>query len=168
MSKMYERIEQLCKNRNITIGGMCTEVGIPRSRLTDLKMGRSKSLRYEALQKIAAFFGVTVPYLVYGVENVPTPENLFVGANKNMMHSIGGIRQVVDAEIINAVNSDFNSIHISTQDIPTPKPTRVEKFCDSEEGRYTIDLIARLSFAARRKVLDLAEQLLAAELGVVE
>ena len=43
---------------------MCTATGIRSGLMSDLKMGRSKSLSAETLSKIASFFGVSVDYLL--------------------------------------------------------------------------------------------------------
>ena len=64
MSKLYETIEDLCKKRNIRPGTLCSQLGISRSLMTDLKMGRKKSVSAETAQKIAGFFGVSVGRLL--------------------------------------------------------------------------------------------------------
>ena len=64
MSKLYETIEDLCRQRNIRPGSLCSQLGISRSLMTDLKMGRKKSVNAETAQKIAAFFGVSVGHLL--------------------------------------------------------------------------------------------------------
>ncbi len=63
MSKLYERIEGLCKENGINITKMCTQAGISRASLTDLKVGRSKTLNNFTMVKIAEFFNVTTDYL---------------------------------------------------------------------------------------------------------
>lgn len=64
MSNLFNNIEDLCKNRRITITEMCRNANVSRASLTDLKMGRKQSLSAETLSKIAAFFSVTVDYLL--------------------------------------------------------------------------------------------------------
>ena len=64
MANMYERIEGLCKDREITITEMCRELKINRSSLSELKQGRAKSLSTDKVVKIARFFGVTAEYIV--------------------------------------------------------------------------------------------------------
>lgn len=61
---MYSRIFNLCTQRNITPGKMCSELGISRSIITDLKMGRKKDLAATTAYKIAKYFGVSVGYLL--------------------------------------------------------------------------------------------------------
>ena len=43
---------------------MCTDIGISKSMLSDLKMGRKKTLSAETLAKIADYFDVSVEYLM--------------------------------------------------------------------------------------------------------
>ena len=57
MSSLYENIQQLCAAKGIRPGRLCDELGISRGLMTDLKMGRKKSVSAETAQKIAAFFG---------------------------------------------------------------------------------------------------------------
>ena len=49
---------------------MCREVGIGPNTMTELKMGRVKSLSAPKLEKIAEYFGVSVSYLL-GKEETP-------------------------------------------------------------------------------------------------
>lgn len=73
MSRLYNRIEELCKKKGITITVMCRESGAPRGSLTDLKMDRISTLSADTLTKIASYFGVSVGYLL-GTEAQFAPE----------------------------------------------------------------------------------------------
>ena len=64
MQNLYEVIENLCRPRGIRPGQMCNELGLSRGLMTDLKMGRKKSVSAQTAQKIAAYFGVSVGYLL--------------------------------------------------------------------------------------------------------
>ena len=64
MSNLYETIEALCQKENIRPGRLCDQLGISRSLMTDLKMGRKKTINAQTAQKIAAHFGVSVGYLL--------------------------------------------------------------------------------------------------------
>lgn len=79
MANLYENIEKLCKNRGINVTLMCKESGASRGSLTDLKSGRKQSLKYETLDKIATYFGISVNELVTGEqkENPSQPQNQF-------------------------------------------------------------------------------------------
>lgn len=69
MATLYETIEKLCAEKGLRPGRMCGELGISRGLMTDLKMGRKKSLSAETAQKIAAYLGVSVGCLL-GQEDV--------------------------------------------------------------------------------------------------
>ena len=60
MANLYESILKLCQRDGIRPGRLCDELGISRGLMTDLKMGRKKSISAETAQKIASFFGVSV------------------------------------------------------------------------------------------------------------
>lgn len=64
MQNLYEVIEQLCQQKGIRPGYLCNELGLSRGLMTDLKMGRKKSVSAQTAQKIAGFFGVSVGYLL--------------------------------------------------------------------------------------------------------
>ena len=64
MDNLFTRIETLCEGKNIRPGRLCDELGLSRSLMTDLKMGRKKTVNAETAQKIADFFGVSVGYLL--------------------------------------------------------------------------------------------------------
>ena len=72
MSDLYNRIEELCKERGSNITTMCKESGAPRGSLTDLKMGRTNRLNTTTLSRISEYFGVSVDYLL-GNEDTKKP-----------------------------------------------------------------------------------------------
>nr|WP_319488505.1 helix-turn-helix transcriptional regulator [uncultured Caproiciproducens sp.] len=72
MLSLYEKIESLCKIRGVNITEMCKNSGASRGSLTDLKMGRKKTLTAETLAKIAEYFNVSIDYLM-GNEQKETP-----------------------------------------------------------------------------------------------
>lgn len=74
MSDLYNRIYALCQKKGISVGKMCTLLGISRGNMTELKMERIKTLKADNLTKISGFFDVTVDYLLYGKEKAPAPE----------------------------------------------------------------------------------------------
>ena len=78
MSNLYETIEALCQKENIRPGRLCDELSISRGLITDLKMGRKKGVNAETAQKIAAYFGVSVGYLL-GQEGRETMDNADTG-----------------------------------------------------------------------------------------
>ena len=64
MDKLFARIQSLCEQKNIRPGRLCDDLGLSRSLMTDLKMGRKKTVQAETAQKIAEYFGVSVGYLL--------------------------------------------------------------------------------------------------------
>ena len=75
MSELYNLIESLCKGHGTNITAMCKAAEVSRAPLTELKMGRTKTLSSATLTKIATYFGVSVDYLIDGEETL-TPVSL--------------------------------------------------------------------------------------------
>lgn len=73
MVTLYERLSNLCKDKGIKGGRMCTDLGISKSLMTDLKSGRKKGVNAETAQKIASYFGVSVGYLLGEEEKEEKP-----------------------------------------------------------------------------------------------
>lgn len=69
MSKMYERIQQLCKDKGVTVSQMCRELKITRSCLSELSQGRTETLSAVNTGKIARYFGVSASYLTDGEQD---------------------------------------------------------------------------------------------------
>ena len=76
MSELYSLIESLCKKHGTNITAMCKSAGVSRAPLTELKMGRTKTLSSATLSKIATYFGVSMDYLLGNEqkEKPATPE----------------------------------------------------------------------------------------------
>ena len=72
MSILYERLSQLCEERNITPYKMAKENGISQSLMTELKMERRDGVSAKTANKLASYFGVSVGYLL-GTEDEKTP-----------------------------------------------------------------------------------------------
>lgn len=64
MGNLYENIQTLCQAKGIRPGRLCDELELSRGLITDLKMGRKKSISAQTAQKIAAYFGVSVGFLL--------------------------------------------------------------------------------------------------------
>ena len=60
---MYEKIDKLLKDNNITPYRMCKVLGIKTSSMTAWKQGRYKP-SLNNLKKIADFFGTTIDYFL--------------------------------------------------------------------------------------------------------
>lgn len=73
MGTLYENIISLCERKGIKGGKMCTDIGMSKGILTDLKMGRQTGISAANAQKIASYFGVTVGYLLGEEEKEEKP-----------------------------------------------------------------------------------------------
>lgn len=72
LSKLYERIVDLCNKEGINLTEMCRRSGVPRGNLTDLYKGRQDGLSLKNMMKIANYFNVSVEYLETGeIEKAP-------------------------------------------------------------------------------------------------
>jgi transcriptional regulator with XRE-family HTH domain len=70
MGTLYKTIIDLCESKGIKGGKLCTDLGISKGLLSDLKMGRRSGVSAVTAQKIAAYLGVSVGYLL-GEEDAP-------------------------------------------------------------------------------------------------
>ena len=64
---MYEVFSKLLQERNVTAYKVAKETGVLQSTLSSWKTGRSDPSK-ENLMKIAAYFGVSIDYLMTGEE----------------------------------------------------------------------------------------------------
>ncbi|MBR5088471.1 MAG: LexA family transcriptional regulator [Ruminiclostridium sp.] len=62
MSNLYNKIEKLCNQQNITITQLCKELNISRSSLSELNAGRTKQLSVTVMRKISDYFNVSVDW----------------------------------------------------------------------------------------------------------
>lgn len=68
MSNLYDRITEKAAEKGMTAYSLCQQAGVTRSRMSDLKAGRVKTLSSEVLRRFAIVLGTTVEYLLYGEE----------------------------------------------------------------------------------------------------
>lgn len=73
MCTLYKNIIALCEERGIKGGKMCTDIGMSKGILTDLKMGRQSGISATNAQKIASYFDVSVGYLLGEEEKKEKP-----------------------------------------------------------------------------------------------
>lgn len=100
MVTLYERLCSLCEDKGIKGGRMCTELGISKSLMTDLKSGRKKGVNAETAQKIASYFDVSVGYLLGEEdEKKPTDDDRL---SENMKQLIDFVKNVPEekAELV--------------------------------------------------------------------
>ena len=102
MATLYDNIVALCESRGIKGGKMCTDTGISKGLLTDLKMGRRSGVSAVTAQKIANYFGVSVGYLL-GEEEKSEKEKPTVqydGLSKEKLELIDCIKKLPEDKIL--------------------------------------------------------------------
>ena len=97
MVTLYERLCSLCEEKGIKGGRMCTELGLSKSLMTDLKMGRKAGVSAVTAQKIASYFGVSVGYLLGEEEKKEQPTESGLSIKKKEF--IQKIENMTDAQI---------------------------------------------------------------------
>ena len=98
MGTLYENIIALCDEKGIKGGKMCTDIGMSKGILTDLKMGRQSGISATNAQKIASYFGVSVGYLL-GEEDKkiePTDDDRL---SENMKQLIDFVKTVPEEKV---------------------------------------------------------------------
>lgn len=70
---MYEIFERLLQKHGVTAYKVSKETGVTQSTLSDWKRGRSTP-KTDNMKKIADYFGVSVDYLMTGVEDASKTE----------------------------------------------------------------------------------------------
>lgn len=73
MCTLYDRIISLCIDKNVSASRMCLDLGLSKSTMSEMKAGRTKGISTNTAQKIAAYFGVTVGYLLGEEEKEKSP-----------------------------------------------------------------------------------------------
>ena len=101
MSMLYKNIVALCEERGIKGGKMCTDTGISKGLLTDLKMGRRSGVSALTAQKIASYFNVSVGYLLGEEEKEAKKEKPIIddGLSARKKEFILKVEKMTDAQI---------------------------------------------------------------------
>ena len=99
MGTLYENIIALCDEKGIKGGKMCTDIGMSKGILTDLKMGRQTGISAVNAQKIASYFGVSVGYLLGEEEKEEKPTVEDDGLSENMKTLIDFVKTVPDDKV---------------------------------------------------------------------
>lgn len=60
MGESYNNIKRLCDLKGISIYKMCSDIGMSRGIMTELKSGRTKQLGAKNLSRVAEYLGVSV------------------------------------------------------------------------------------------------------------
>lgn len=72
MSELYDRINQISKAHGLNITSLCKKAGVARSLMSELNMGRTKTITLETAAKFADALGISVDDLL-GVEQKEKP-----------------------------------------------------------------------------------------------
>lgn len=101
MSELYKTISDLCEQNGITGYKLCKEIKISPSVLTDLKMGRKKSLSADYAERISSYFGVSVSYLLgTETEKSPSEDGVTFDDFTYAMHGHSGDLTAADKDIL--------------------------------------------------------------------
>ena len=73
MDNMYDKIVELCRLKNISPGKMCSDLGIGRGIVSELKSGRTKELSAKNIAKISEYFGVPADFFFDEQKVKPVP-----------------------------------------------------------------------------------------------
>ena len=97
MSDLYNRIMSLCEEKNVSGYRLCKDIGIQPSILTDLKMGRQNGLSAKNADKMAAYFGVSVGYLLgTDTKKRSPPEGEHTISDDDIKIALWGTREIDD------------------------------------------------------------------------
>ena len=99
MGTLYENIIALCEERGIKGGKMCTDIGMSKGILTDLKMGRQTGISAANAQKIASYFGVSVGYLLGEEDKKIEPTAQDDRLSENMKQLIDFVKSVPEDKV---------------------------------------------------------------------
>ena len=97
MCTLYDRIQDLCKSKGVSGSRMCLDLGLSKSTLSDIKAGRKKGISTPTAQKIAAYFNVSVGYLLGEEKEKPTAQG--DGLTEDMMELIDCIKKLPEEKI---------------------------------------------------------------------
>ena len=98
MGTLYENIISLCNERGIKGGKLCTDIGMSKGILTDLKMGRQTGISAANAQKIAGYFNVSVGYLL-GEETKKEQPTEIDGLSEKQKAFISKVMQMSDVQL---------------------------------------------------------------------
>lgn len=99
MATLYETLNELCKKRGIKGGRMCTDLGISKSLMTDLKSGRKKGVSATTAQKIASYFGVSVGYLLGEEEKEKQKQPMHDELSEKKKEFIRRVENMTDSQL---------------------------------------------------------------------
>ena len=99
MGTLYDNIIALCESRGIKGAKMCTDTGISKGLLTDLKMGRRTGVSAVTAQKIANYFNVSVGYLLGEEDKKEKPTVIDDGLSEEKQKLIEKIKKLPEDQV---------------------------------------------------------------------
>lgn len=88
MGTLYERLQELCKDKGVSGSRMCLDLGLSKSTMSDLKNGRIKCISLPTAQKMAGYFGISVDELYDGADKKEKPTAQGDGLSENQQKLI--------------------------------------------------------------------------------
>ncbi len=124
---MYEVFEQLLQKHGITSYKVAKETGVTQTALSNWKSGRSTPTT-KTLQKIADYFGVTIDYLMNGIEESEKQEFNAV-FSKRLRYYLDKY-QMTQVELAKRLGVGTTSVYNWCNGIKTPRMDKVDIMCD--------------------------------------
>ena len=144
MYTLYENLLDLCKQRGITGAKMCTDIGVSKSLMTGLKMGRRTGMTAQTAQKIADYFGVPVDRVLK-----PQP--------KNAPEPIQPQMSAKELEAWRTIQDTASRVLGSAPNEQSPTPAGVELNSDQKAA---MDIVMQMSEDQLRRFIKMAEIML--------
>ena len=99
LGTLYERINTLCEAKGVSGSRMCLDLGLSKSTMSDLKYGRTKGMSTATAAKIAAYFDVSVDYLLGEEDKKEKPTVQDDGLSEGMLELIDCIKKLPEDKI---------------------------------------------------------------------
>ena len=101
---MYNRIEELCKQKGISGYRLCKDLGYSPSTMTELRKGRVKALSPDKVSAIAKYFDVSTDYILTGeIEKAPTLTSEDLTDEQIELVTACGLLHDIDFEMLTGV-----------------------------------------------------------------
>lgn len=115
MVSTFKKINQLCKEKNITIEQLCQDVDISKSALASYKCGR-RNIPTLKLRKIATYLGVPVSYLendtsspeIFGAKIAEITSDTSFMSYMTKLYSLNGANKQYAYKYIDLLKSNNN------------------------------------------------------------
>lgn len=106
MSELYNRIDRLCKERGTNVTALCRKAKVARAALSELNMGRTKTITLETAGKLAAALDISVDELMGTAqkEKAPAQKGERAVTDDDIKFALWGTREI-DDDVLNQVKS---------------------------------------------------------------